>query len=199
MILYGGGGHAKVVFNCLEALNIKLAGVFDNQVITGFFKDKYLGYYSENIFLNNKIIISIGNNKSRKTVVQGVGHSFGKILHPCAIVSKTSQIGEGCVVFHQSIVQADVLVGKHCIINTSAIVEHDCVLEDFVHIATRATLCGGVYIGEGTIVGAAATILPSVSVGRWCVVGAGSVVTKNIPDHSVVAGVPSKFLRFNNE
>ena len=199
MILYGGGGHAKVVFDCLQALGLKLTGVFDDQAVTGFFEDKYLGKYSEKIFPNSKIIIAIGNNKTRKLVAQTVSHIFGKIAHPCAIVSNTSQIGEGCVVFHQAMVQANVVVGKLCIINTASIIEHDCVLEDFVHIATRATLCGGVHIGEGSLVGAAATILPGITVGKWCIIGAGSVVTKNIPDYCVVAGVPSRFLRLSNE
>lgn len=44
------------------------------------------------------------------------------------------------------------------------------------------------YIGQGAI------ILPDVIVGKNSVVGAGSVVTKNVPDNSVVGGVPARFI-----
>ncbi|MBL7147203.1 MAG: acyltransferase [Nanoarchaeota archaeon] len=50
-------------------------------------------------------------------------------------------------------------------------------------------------IREGTWIGTNVTILPGVTVGKCCLIGAGSVVTKNIPDYTVVAGVPAKEIR----
>src|SRR5690554_3200700 len=49
-----------------------------------------------------------------------------------------------------------------------------------------------VNIGHDTWIGARATILPGISIGNFCVVAAGSVVTKDVPDYTVVAGVPAK-------
>ncbi|MGP5315559.1 acyltransferase [Psychrobacter faecalis] len=49
-----------------------------------------------------------------------------------------------------------------------------------------------VTIGHDTWIGARATILPGVNIGNYCVVAAGSVVNKDIPDYTVVAGVPAK-------
>lgn len=51
---------------------------------------------------------------------------------------------------------------------------------------------GRIEIGEETFVGARSIIMPGVKIGRNCVVAAGSVVTKDVPDYSVVAGVPAK-------
>lgn len=48
-----------------------------------------------------------------------------------------------------------------------------------------------VRIGDCTFVGAGAVILMGVTVGRNCIVGAGAVVTTDIPDGSVVVGVPA--------
>ena len=42
--------------------------------------------------------------------------------------------------------------------------------------------------------GARSTILPGVTIGSHCVVGAGSLVNKDVPDGTVVAGVPAKFI-----
>lgn len=52
-----------------------------------------------------------------------------------------------------------------------------------------------VNIGHDCWIGARATIFPGVTIGNYCVVAAGSVVTKNVPDYSVVAGVPAKVVK----
>lgn len=52
-----------------------------------------------------------------------------------------------------------------------------------------------VIIGHDTWVGARATILPGVNIGNYCVVAAGSVVTKDVPDYTVVAGVPARIVK----
>lgn len=55
-----------------------------------------------------------------------------------------------------------------------------------------------VFIGRGSWICADVIILPGVSIGKHSVVAAGSVVTKNVPDYSVVAGVPAKIIKMIN-
>lgn len=52
-----------------------------------------------------------------------------------------------------------------------------------------------VIIRRNAWIGAGAVILPGVTVGENAIVAAGAVVTKNVPDNTVVAGVPAKILR----
>lgn len=52
-----------------------------------------------------------------------------------------------------------------------------------------------VSIGNNTWIGARATILPGITVGDCCVVAAGAVVTKNVPDYTVVGGLPAKEIK----
>ncbi|MEP6754697.1 MAG: acyltransferase [Chthonomonadales bacterium] len=61
-------------------------------------------------------------------------------------------------------------------------------------IATELNIAP-VVIGYGSDIGTNATILPGVHVGRHCIVGAGAVVTQNVPEYSVVAGVPARMIR----
>lgn len=58
---------------------------------------------------------------------------------------------------------------------------------------------GKIHVGERTFVGCNSTILPGVTIGKKCVIGAGSVVTKDVPDGSVVAGVPAKVIMTTEE
>jgi acetyltransferase-like isoleucine patch superfamily enzyme len=50
-------------------------------------------------------------------------------------------------------------------------------------------------IGNNVFIGARTTILPGVNIGNSVIVGAGSLVTKNVPDNTVVGGVPARVLK----
>lgn len=52
-----------------------------------------------------------------------------------------------------------------------------------------------VRVGAGTWVGHGAMLLPGTSLGRNCVVAAGAVVRGEVPDHTIVAGVPARVVR----
>lgn len=52
-----------------------------------------------------------------------------------------------------------------------------------------------VILGDDIWIGANAVVLPGVSIGNHSVVAAGAVVTKDVPPHSLVAGIPAKIIR----
>ena len=56
-------------------------------------------------------------------------------------------------------------------------------------------LGGKVNIKDFASIGAGAKILPNIKIGKGAIVGAGAVVTKDVNDFEVVAGVPAKFIR----
>ena len=51
---------------------------------------------------------------------------------------------------------------------------------------------GKIYVGERSFIGCRSIIMPGVTIGKRCVIAAGSVVTKSVPDGTVVGGVPAK-------
>ncbi|MCB9211121.1 MAG: acetyltransferase [Ignavibacteriales bacterium] len=200
MLLYGASGHAKVVIDCLESQNINITAIFDDDLNKkALLSYDVIGKYSEHLFPDDEIIISIGDNGIRKKVSEVIKHKFGNARHISASVSKNVNIGLGTVIFHKSILQSSVQVGKHVIINTAASIDHDCIIEDFVHISPNATLCGNVSVGEGTHIGAGAVIIPNIKIGKWAMVGAGSIVTKDVPDYSVVVGNPARKIKTINK
>lgn len=186
-LLYGSGGHAKVVLECLRSENKSTIGLFDDDTSIFFFKNiKVFGKYDAKRHKDVKVIVTIGNNKIRKSIAEKILHPFGISIHRSALVSSEATIGKGTMVLHRAIIQADARIGNHAIINTNAIVEHDCVIEDFVHVAPGAVVCGNVHIGEGTLVGANAVIAPNIKIGKWCLISAGSSVLEDVQDNSLV-------------
>ncbi len=53
-----------------------------------------------------------------------------------------------------------------------------------------------VKIGHDVWIGANSVIMPGISVGNGAIIAAGAVVTKNVPDYAIVAGVPAKILKY---
>ena len=66
---------------------------------------------------------------------------------------------------------------------------------DFNPENRSGTYAKPIHIKKNAGIGIAATILPGVTVGENSIVGAGSVVTKDVPDNSIVAGNPAKFIK----
>jgi len=67
----------------------------------------------------------------------------------------------------------------------------------FVHIPNTERLGytrGGVRVGAYTFVGAGSAVLPGVTIGKGCLIGAGTLVTKDVPDYSIVVGRPGKIV-----
>jgi len=196
MLIYGASGHTKVIVNCLRAQNKRILAFFDDDPDKKLFLEyPVLNEYDPLYYHDEKLIIGIGDNKIRKKVSQFIKHPFGQTIHPTAQVAEESRVEEGTVVFHNSVIQTGTTIGKHSIINTTASVDHDCTIENYVHIAPNTTICGGISIGEGTLVGAGTVIVPNIKIGRWCIISAGSVVTKDIPDFSLIAGNPARIIK----
>jgi acetyltransferase-like isoleucine patch superfamily enzyme len=67
-------------------------------------------------------------------------------------------------------------------------------------VAASATdqMVGPVHIGAGADIGAGAIVLPGCRIGRGVIVGAGGVVTRDIPELAVAAGVPARVIRFRD-
>lgn len=196
--LYGASGHGKVIIDILQACNIIIKTVIDDNPNA----DNILGLpvtktsdFDQASF--GKTIISIGNNSVRKKLSKSITAEFSIGIHPSAVISKHTHIGEGTVVMAGVAINPDSTIGKHCIINTNATVEHDANIADFVHICPGASLAGNVTVGEGTQVGIGATVIQGVSIGKWVTIGAGSVIITNIPDYAVVVGNPGKIIKYN--
>ena len=195
MYLYGASGHAKVIIDMLNASNIKVDALFDDDLSISELMNIPVKHNWDN---ESPVIISIGNNFTRKQIADKLQCDYGIAIHPSSVISPFASIGKGTVVMQGTIIQSSVKIGRHCIINTGASIDHECVIDDFVHVSPKATLCGNVSVGEGAWIGAAAVVVPGVKIGRWSIVGAGSVVVNDIPDGVIAYGNPCRVKSIHN-
>ena len=79
-------------------------------------------------------------------------------------------------------------IGDDCVLTHCTILAHDASTKR----ALGKCKVGRVTIGDRVFVGMHSIILPNVTIGNDCIIAAGSVVTKSVPENSVVAGNPAK-------
>lgn len=199
--IYGASGHGKVILEIFEANNIVIDGVFDdNPILTKVLDCPVLGGLSAlKALVDPAMLISIGNNAIRKKIAEELNCLYIKAIHPAAVISRRSSIGEGSVIMAGVCINSNATIGNHAILNTNCSVDHDCILGDYVHISPNATLAGNVSIGEGTHVGIGAAIIQNIKVGNWCTIGAGTVIIKDVPDYAVVVGNPGRIIKYNSK
>jgi len=114
-------------------------------------------------------------------------------------------------------VQKNASIGRNCKISSHTFVCEGVTIEDNVFIGhgvmfindsyPRATTASGALqtekdwkveptvVRKGASIGSGATILANVTIGENALVGAGAVVTRDVPDHAIVAGNPARFMR----
>ena len=102
-----------------------------------------------------------------------------------AVINIGAEIGEGTMIYMNVVLGGRAKVGKNC------------------HIGAGSVLAGvieppsadPVVIEDNVVIGANAVVLEGVRIGKGSVVAAGAVVTENVPENVVVAGMPAKIIK----
>ncbi len=204
IILFGAGGHAAVIMDCLKAqiehgAAIKIKGLLDDSG-----KVEWMGYPilgmtdSADRFHDGQteFILAIGSNEVREHLARQYSHlPFYTVIHPTVTIGTNVIIGAGTVVMPNVVMNANTQVGCHAIINTGAIMEHDNRIGDYVHLSPNVTLCGTVTVGDLTHIGAGATVIQGITIGSRSIIGAGATVVSDLDQKVTAVGVPARVIK----
>lgn len=142
----------------------------------------------------------------------------GSSVWHLAQVREDARLGKNCVIGRGAYVGPGVTMGDNCKLQNYALVYEPAELEDGVFVGPAAVFTNdhyprsispdgslkrgddweavGVTCRTGASIGARAVCIAPVTIGRWAMVAAGSVVTKDVPDFALVAGVPARRIRW---
>jgi len=205
IIVYGASGHAKVLIDILERMSVyEIVGLIDdNAELTGqeVFGHRVLGGREILGDVNDlgveAGIVGIGDNQVRAALANRVlehGLELISAIHPSARISRGVELGPGCAMMANVVVNAGCSLGANVILNTAATADHDNIIGDCVHLSPGVHLAGGVKIGAYSHLGTGAVVIPNISIGENVSVAAGSVVTRDLPDRIIAAGVPARVI-----
>ncbi|NLD46435.1 MAG: N-acetyltransferase [Clostridiaceae bacterium] len=130
-----------------------------------------------------------------------------KIWHFCHI-HKGAVIGERCSLGQNVNISNNVKIGNGVKIQNNVSVYEGVELEDYVFCGPSCVFTNDLtprskypkgkegykrtLVKYGASIGANATVVCGNTLGRWCLIASGAVVTKDVPDHALMAGVPAK-------
>lgn len=132
-----------------------------------------------------------------------------KIWHFCHI-QEGAKIGENCSFGQNVNVSNNVIIGNECKVQNNVSIYEGVELEDGVFCGPSCVFTNDLsprarypkvkagykrtLIKEGASIGANATIVCGNVIGKYSMIAAGAVVTKDVPDYALVAGVPAKII-----
>ncbi len=131
-----------------------------------------------------------------------------------AHVRRGARVGPDCVVGAGAFIDTGVVLGDRVKVQNNALVYSPAVVDDGAFVGPAAVLTNdrtpravtsdgasrsksdwravGVHLRAGCSIGAHAVCVAPVTVGCWAMVAAGAVVTQDVADHALVAGVPAR-------
>ena len=145
----------------------------------------------------------------RAVVEDGSEIGSGTSVWHFAHIRGGSKIGKDCIIGKDVYVDSGVKIGNRCKVQNGVSIYSGVEIKDDVFVGPHAVFTNDLRpraniwnesrlektkIEEGASIGANATIRCGITLGSWCMIGAGSVVTKDVPSHALILGVPGKIV-----
>ncbi len=144
---------------------------------------------------------------SRSVIDDGAAIGAGTSIWHFVHVRGGSSIGRNCIIGKDVYVDTGVKIGNNCKVQNGVSIYNGVSIEDQVFVGPHVVFTNdlrpraGLWdesrlsktkVRKGSSIGANATIVCGVEIGEFSMIAAGSVVTKDVPPHALVMGVPGK-------
>lgn len=202
LIIVGAGGLGREVLEWIKDINAieqnwRILGFIDRYgVLDGIECDyEVIGVIEEWEPQENQVfVMAIGDpDKKEKlvTLLKSKGAKFTSVIHPTAIISEFSKVGEGLIVYPYSGISPNVRVGSFVTLNAHSGIGHDAQIGDYCTISSFCDIMGGVDLGHKVFLGSHVSVIPEKKIGEGAFVATGSVVMSNIKAGARVMGYPA--------
>jgi len=192
------GANVKIISNILQEDNKykNLAYLHSALDITEIFHDAFTDYS------NKSFILGAMAPKTKRIIysffLQKYGVKTGRyrsIVHQQSIIANGTTIGLGCNISPGSIIAPYAVIGDFVTINRGVTIGHHTQVGEFSRINPGANIGGLTSIGSDVTIGMGANVLDEITIGNNAIIGAGALVNKDVPNNTVVYGVPAKIIK----
>ena len=202
--ILGVGHNTIVIIDLVETCGYKVAGLYhydDSRTGESYFGYQILGsfadLYSRKDLSKMNFALSQGDNEIRCEAFKQIkqrGGNIPTIIHPSAVVSRFSTLGEGVIIHANVVIDPDTKIGDDSVISFNAGICHTTCLGNHCYLSPYAMLGAYTKVEDFVFMGInASTISGKVDViGKKSIIGAGALVNKSVEKNSIMIGCPAK-------
>ena len=206
IIIVGSGGFAAEIILYLNDLiqfdkeknkesTFKILGIVDNYAhkdieenIDGirFFGKEDNIKKSDNDFY----LIASGKPDYRKNAFERLknkGKRLFTLIHPTALISNNSFIGEGSIICPNTVINAKSKIGKCSVVNVFSSVGHHSKIGDFCVLSPFCSISGNASVGDCCFLGTRTTLFPNINLGKFCTIDSHTYVKSNTDNYTIVS------------
>lgn len=212
MVILGATGGCVDILNVIQDINdscskeqIECIGFLDdnetliNKEVLGV---PVLGGFKQARELKNCYFVTgIGSSKNfwrRSKIIEDLQlpiERYITLIHPRASISRFANIGKGSVIYPNVVISTKVNIDNYVLVLPNSVISHGSHLGSYTIVNAVVSISGDVSIGESCYIGTHSSVRQNIQIGSNSLIGMGSVVIKDVPELSIYAGSPARFLR----
>ncbi len=120
-------------------------------------------------------------------------------IHPSSYIEKSATIGKGSIVLTCCTIDMHSEIGENVLLSSRSFISHHVRVGSHTYCGPSINLAGNSSIGDCCFLGVNSTVIDHVAVADYSICAAGAVVTKDVPAHVMVAGVPAQIKKRLND
>jgi len=200
VVFYGTGSLAREIYDLNSTSNnpnISFVGYINDsgndlsfEALTGITRS-FLGDHVKGL----EYLICVADPLIRQDIlnkIHQVGGCLFTYIHPTALISNSSVISEGCIIYPYVVVSANARVGRAVILNTYSGIGHDVEINECCTISAHVDLAGYVKVDRCCFFGSGARVVPRKKIGRNSKIGAGVTVIRSLKEGSTILPLANK-------
>lgn len=198
------GKNVKIGDNTVIYDNVEIGddSIICNDCVIG---EPLNAYYFNESYENPKTIIGKSSLVRSHTILYA-GSTFGDFFNTGhrAVIREHTVMGHHCLVGTQSSISGNVTIGNYCRLHNNVSIAQNSKLGNFIFMYPYVSFTNDPHPPSNTLIGptvddftqiaAHSVLLPGVKIGKMCLISANSTVGIDVPDQSMVFGVPGKVI-----